>query len=62
MFAHSYDYAGDFDVDKSNTTVPRVYAELDMLGNDEPFWEPASVEEELKKQLKDFVISRDGLV
>ena len=49
-------------MDKNNTTACGVDVELNMLANDEPFWEPASVEEELKKQLKDFVTSLDGLV
>ena len=31
------------------------------LANEEPFWEPASVEEELKKQLQDITMSGDDL-
>ena len=30
-------------------------------GNEEPFWEPASVEKELKKQLQDITMSEDDL-
>ena len=29
--------------------------------NEEPFWEPASAEEELKKQLQDITMSEDDL-
>ena len=35
---------------------------LGGLYNDEPFWEPASVEDELKKQLEGLTISLDGLL
>ena len=29
--------------------------------NERPFWEPASVEDELRKQLQTFIIPSDGL-
>ena len=30
--------------------------------NERPFWEPASVEDELRKQLQTFIIPSDGLM
>ena len=40
--------------------IPDGHYEFDF-GNEEPFWEPASVEEELKEQLKDIILSEDNL-
>ena len=61
----SYDYARDFDKEngiRSLPAIPEGHYEFDTsLTNDEPFWEPASVEDELRQQLEDFAISRDGL-
>ena len=36
--------------------------EIDALSNDEPFWEPASVEDELKKQLQDITLLRENIM
>ena len=33
----------------------------EMDTNEEPFWEPASAEDELKKQLQDITMSEDDL-
>ena len=37
-----------------------VMDEIDSA-NEEPFWEPASAEDELKKQLQDITMSEDDL-
>ena len=36
--------------------------EFDTFSNDEPFWEPASVEDELKRQLQGITLHREDIV
>ena len=36
--------------------------EINTLSNDESFWEPASVEDELKKQLQDITLLRENIM
>ena len=54
-----YDYVRDIYVKKWGATAEDLNEFL--RDNDMPFWEPASVEEELMRQLQDFTISPDGL-
>ena len=59
-----YDYVRDIYVKKWGAQTQQASAEGHyefMIENDMPFWEPASVEEELMRQLQDFTISPDGL-
>ena len=59
-----YDYVRDYYVRKSGNETPQASAEglyEFSRDHDMPFWEPASVEEELKKQLTEYTISPDGL-
>ena len=59
-----YDYVRDYSVRKwDNQTLQSSAEGLYEFSrdNDMPFWEPASVEEELKKQLTEYTISPDGL-
>ena len=59
-----YDYVRDYSVRKWDNETQQSSAEglyEFSRDNDMPFWEPASVEEELKKQLTQYTISPDGL-
>ena len=62
----SYDYARDFDkengIREMPTGIPKGHYEFDTSSNDEPFWEPASVEDDLRNQLQDLSISPSGLL
>ena len=42
--------------------IPKGHYEFDTSSNDEPFWEPASVEDELTNQLQHLTISPSGLL
>ena len=42
--------------------IPEGHYEFDTSSNDEPFREPASVEDELKNQLQHLTISPSGLL
>ena len=58
----SYDYARDFDKECAISAAPAIpegHYEFDT--NDEPFWEPASVEDELRNQLMDLTIPEESL-
>ena len=44
------------------TGIPEGQYEFDTSSNDEPFWEPVSVEDELRNQLQDLSISPSGLL
>ena len=55
----SYDYVR-FDEENGIKLASERRYESD--NNDEPFWKPAGVEKELKKQLKDVIISPEGLL
>ena len=44
------------------TGIPEGHYEFDISSNDEPFWEPASVEDDLRNQLNDLSISPSGLL
>jgi hypothetical protein len=60
----AYDYARDFDAEngiKHLPAIPEGHYEIDMSPNEEPFWEPASVEDDLKSQLQDLSLSQDTL-
>ena len=60
----SYDYARDFDKENGIQTLPSLpegHYEFDTSINEDPFWEPASVEDELRQQLQYFIIEPDGL-
>ena len=41
--------------------IPEGHYEFDTSNNDEPFWEPASVEDELKNQLQHLTLTQDTL-
>ena len=41
--------------------IPEGHYEFDTSSNDEPFWEPASVEDELKNQLQHLTLTQDAL-
>ena len=62
----SYDYARDFDKENEirqlPTGVPEGHYEVALSGNDDPYWEPASVEDALRNQLQEFAIGPHGLV
>ena len=55
----SYDYDEEDGI-KLGAVASARHNESD--NNDEPFWKPAGVEKELKKQLKDVIISPEGLL
>ena len=61
----TYDYADDeeskFNVVES-TAFTEGHYEFDPSSNDEPFWGPASVEDELKKQLQDITLLRENIM
>ena len=44
------------------TGIPEGHYEFDICSNDEPFWEPAGVEDDLRNQLQDLSISPSGLL
>ena len=59
-----YDYARNFDKENGMTThIPETHY-YEFVTNEiyEPFWEPASVEDELKNQLQHLNISPSGLL
>ena len=59
-----YEYVRDIYVKKWGAEALQASAEglyEFMRDNEMPFWEPASVEDELIRQLQDFTISPDGL-
>ena len=60
--SYTYDYArereGEFELPKQSLPEEGQY-EIDGLSSDEPFWEPAGVEDELKSQLQDLSLSQD---
>ena len=61
----SYDYARDVDsecVIREVQVIPLGQYEFDTSTNDEPFWEPASVEDELRNQLVDLTIPEESLM
>ena len=55
----TYDYARD-EFNLASPVNCDGHYEMDSA-NEEPFWEPASAEEELKKQLQDITMSEDDL-
>ena len=58
-----YDYVRDIYVKKWGAETASAEGLHEFLRDNEmPFWEPASVEEELMRQLQDFTISPDGLL
>ena len=58
----TYDYARDEDSRfiLASPVICDGHYEIDSP-NEEPFWEPASAEDELKKQLQDITMSDDDL-
>ena len=56
----TYGYAQD---EESGFRALPVFSDghYEMDRNEEPFWEPASAEDELKKQLQDITMSEDDL-
>ena len=61
----TYDYTKDEESkfnEVESTAFTEGHYEFDTLSNDEPFWEPASVEDELKKQLHDITLFREHYV
>ena len=60
----TYDYAREEQSDFNLPQLPELsdgHYEMDGLSRDEPFWEPAGVEDDLKSQLQDLSLSQDTL-
>ena len=59
-------YARGFDKENEirqlPTGVPEGHYEVALSGSDDPYWEPASVEDALRNQLQEFAIGPHGLV
>ena len=61
----AYDYANEeqreFNIPQPLPLLPEGHYEMDTLGSDTPFWEPASIEDELRNQLGGLTLTHDTL-
>ena len=60
----TYDYAQEEESEFKLPPLPHLpdgHYEFDTGSGDEPFWEPASVEDELKNQLQHLTLTQDTL-
>jgi hypothetical protein len=57
----TYDYAREEENEFKLPPLPDGHYEFDTGSGDMPFWEPASVEDELKSQLQYLSLSQDTL-
>ena len=59
----TYDYVQDEESCNRYKDLPAIaegHYEMDTV-NEEPYWEPASVEDELRKQLQNITLSEENL-